>query len=353
MKEQELSIETDIIFDHMGLINIGFASIDHEEFKKAAELIWLTSISNHRNNIYTIGNGASASIAQHWACDYTKGCKKGGLRPRVISLAANIPLMTAVANDISYDDVYSFQLDALGQEGDVLVAISSSGNSPTLSNPPTVSTATSITTSNLTGNWTAPANQGSVATTYAIELSLLSNDFSSPVATAASISSNLSSYQFTGLSIGTSYYYRVKAVNSAGSSAWSSVSAGATTLPGYISLTALGTAATEDFNTLASTGSSSALPNGWYLYAAPNGAKMVSKKKFDDFLSNEVFADLNKIGREDLYDLRQPIVKPNRDGYFKKGDNKGLWNFHYKSGQLYFTGRYRNQFVSTPFSRQV
>jgi D-sedoheptulose 7-phosphate isomerase len=130
MKEQELSIETDIIFDHMGLINIGFASIDHEEFKKAAELIWLTSISNHRNNIYTIGNGASASIAQHWACDYTKGCKKGGLRPRVISLAANIPLMTAVANDISYDDVYSFQLDALGQEGDVLVAISSSGNSP-------------------------------------------------------------------------------------------------------------------------------------------------------------------------------------------------------------------------------
>ena len=125
-----MSIETDIIFDHLGLINIGFASIDHEEFKKAAELIWLTSVSNHRNNIYTIGNGASASIAQHWACDYTKGCKQGGLRPRVISLAANIPLMTAIANDISYDDVYSFQLDALGQEGDVLVAISSSGNSP-------------------------------------------------------------------------------------------------------------------------------------------------------------------------------------------------------------------------------
>ena len=130
MKEQELSIETDIIFDHMGLINIGFASIDHDEFKKAAELIWMTSISNYRNNIYTIGNGASASIAQHWACDYTKGCKRGGLRPRVISLAANIPLMTAISNDISYDDVYSFQLDALGQEGDVLVAISSSGNSP-------------------------------------------------------------------------------------------------------------------------------------------------------------------------------------------------------------------------------
>ena len=123
-------IETDIIFDHLSKVNIGFASINHDKFKKAAELIWMTSISNYRNNIYTIGNGASAAIAQHWACDYTKGCKQGGLRPRVISLAANIPLMTAISNDISYEDVYAFQLEALGQEDDVLIAISSSGNSP-------------------------------------------------------------------------------------------------------------------------------------------------------------------------------------------------------------------------------
>jgi phosphoheptose isomerase len=130
MKEQELSIETDIIFDHHAKVNIAFASIDHDQFKEAAELLWLTSISNYRNNIYTIGNGASAAIAQHWACDYTKGCKSGGIRPRVISLAANIPLMTAISNDISYEDVYAFQVNAFGQEGDVLVAISSSGNSP-------------------------------------------------------------------------------------------------------------------------------------------------------------------------------------------------------------------------------
>lgn len=125
-----MSIETDIIFDHHAKVNVAFASIDHDQFKKAAELLWLTSISNYRNNIYTIGNGASAAIAQHWACDYTKGCRSGGIRPRVISLAANIPLMTAISNDISYEDVYAFQVNALGQEGDVLVAISSSGNSP-------------------------------------------------------------------------------------------------------------------------------------------------------------------------------------------------------------------------------
>jgi hypothetical protein len=153
-------------------------------------------------------------------------------------------------------------------------ANSSSGNSPTISNPPTIGSATGITLSDLSGNWTAPASQGSVTTTYSIELSLLSNDFSSPVITAASISSSLSTYQFTGLSDGTTYYYRVKAVNSAGSSAWSSVSAGATTLSGSISLTALGTASTQDFNTLASTGTSSSLPSGWYFSESGSSANL-------------------------------------------------------------------------------
>lgn len=126
-----MSTLTENIWDqHLKTIVHGFNSIDMKALEKAAELIWMTSVSNYRNNIYTIGNGASASIAQHWACDFTKGCKSGGVRPRVISLAANIPLMTAISNDISYDDVYSFQIDAFGQEGDVLIAISSSGNSP-------------------------------------------------------------------------------------------------------------------------------------------------------------------------------------------------------------------------------
>ena len=129
-----MSIETDIIFDHLGAVNIGFASIDHAKFKKAADII--CKAIKERRNIYTIGNGASASIAQHWACDYTKGCSQlepengNFLKVRVHSLAANIPLMTAISNDISYDEVYSYQLERLGAPGDVLIAISSSGNSP-------------------------------------------------------------------------------------------------------------------------------------------------------------------------------------------------------------------------------
>jgi D-sedoheptulose 7-phosphate isomerase/D-glycero-D-manno-heptose 1,7-bisphosphate phosphatase len=135
MKEQELSIETDIIFDHLGLINIGFASIDHEIFREASERV-LAAIRDGKT-IYTAGNGASASIAQHWACDYTKGCsdllyEAFEFKPRVISLSANIPLMTAISNDISYDQVYAYQLERLGTPGDVFISISSSGNSPSV-----------------------------------------------------------------------------------------------------------------------------------------------------------------------------------------------------------------------------
>ena len=127
-----MSIETDIIFDHLGLINIGFASIDHEIFKQAADRIWYAIISG--KTIYTAGNGASAAIAQHWACDYTKGCSdlESGFKPRVVSLSANIPLMTAISNDISYDEVYAYQLERLANPGDVFISISSSGNSPSV-----------------------------------------------------------------------------------------------------------------------------------------------------------------------------------------------------------------------------
>lgn len=132
MKEQELSTATDIIFDHYGEVSKGFASIDHDIFGHAAEAIF-RAIKDGKT-IYTAGNGASAAIAQHWACDYTKGCSnlETGFKPRVISLSANIPLMTAISNDISYDEVYAYQLERLADTGDIFISISSSGNSPSV-----------------------------------------------------------------------------------------------------------------------------------------------------------------------------------------------------------------------------
>ena len=123
---------TNIYIQHCAAVHRGLESIDLNMLQMTADCI-LTAI-NAGKTIYTAGNGASASIAQHWACDYTKGCSdlKSGFKPKVISLSANIPLMTAISNDISYDEVYAYQLDRLADAGDVFISISSSGNSPSV-----------------------------------------------------------------------------------------------------------------------------------------------------------------------------------------------------------------------------
>lgn len=117
---------------HTGAVEKGLESINLDRLQAAADII--CKAIKERRNIYTIGNGASAAIAQHWACDYTKGCSNVSenkfFKVRVHSLAANIPLMTAISNDVSYDEVYSYQIERLGNIGDVLITISSSGNSP-------------------------------------------------------------------------------------------------------------------------------------------------------------------------------------------------------------------------------
>src|SRR6202008_5063629 len=81
--------------------------------------------------VYLFGNGGSASLASHFACDLGKGpayCN-GGKRFRVLALTDNIPTMTAWANDSSYEDIFSEQLRNFVQPQDVAFAISGSGNS--------------------------------------------------------------------------------------------------------------------------------------------------------------------------------------------------------------------------------
>src|SRR5262249_34277269 len=83
-----------------------------------------------RASIYACGNGGSAAISNHLLCDFLKGIQSGtDFRPSVVSLSTNIEVITAIANDISYDDVFLYQLRTLAAPGDVLVSISASGNS--------------------------------------------------------------------------------------------------------------------------------------------------------------------------------------------------------------------------------
>jgi phosphoheptose isomerase len=129
----------------------GLKSIDLDILQQAADAILYAIRSGKR--IYTAGNGASASIAQHWACDYTKGSSDIAVnfKPRVISLADNTPLMTAISNDISYEEVYAYQLERLADSDDIFISISSSGNSPSVVRACEVALGLNMTVIALTG----------------------------------------------------------------------------------------------------------------------------------------------------------------------------------------------------------
>jgi len=80
--------------------------------------------------VFSCGNGGSAAIANHLQCDHVKGVRTTtDLAPRVVSLSANIELLTAIANDMAFEDVFAYQLQSQSGPGDVLIAISSSGRS--------------------------------------------------------------------------------------------------------------------------------------------------------------------------------------------------------------------------------
>jgi D-sedoheptulose 7-phosphate isomerase len=87
--------------------------------------------------IFVIGNGGSAATASHMMNDLNKGTlgHKGDApwkRFRVIALTDNVSLMTAWANDTDYNHIFSEPLKNLAQRGDLLIAISASGNSPNI-----------------------------------------------------------------------------------------------------------------------------------------------------------------------------------------------------------------------------
>lgn len=81
--------------------------------------------------IITCGNGGSASTASHYITDWAKMVNLAtGQRFRGVSLCDNIGLVTAYGNDLSYSEIFAGQLRALMDEGDLVIAISGSGNSP-------------------------------------------------------------------------------------------------------------------------------------------------------------------------------------------------------------------------------
>jgi len=86
-------------------------------------------------HVFTVGNGGSASTASHMAADLAKNTIAQNMRRfRILSLNDNTAMLTALANDLGYENVFSEQLKNLIRAGDVLIVISASGNSPNVLN---------------------------------------------------------------------------------------------------------------------------------------------------------------------------------------------------------------------------
>lgn len=114
--------------DYSALLAEALQSVDAAELDRAVEL--LSRAISKDQLIFSCGNGGSAAIANHLTCDCSKGIATGtGLRPRVFSLSSTVELLTAIANDVEFAEVFAEQLRTAARPGDVLMTISSSGDS--------------------------------------------------------------------------------------------------------------------------------------------------------------------------------------------------------------------------------
>lgn len=105
------------------------ARLDASRIDQYAERLFEAWKANH--SVWVFGNGGSASCASHHVADYVKTAQvEGQRRLRAFSLCDNKEMMTAIGNDIGYDDIFIHPLESYAEAGDVAVAISCSGNSP-------------------------------------------------------------------------------------------------------------------------------------------------------------------------------------------------------------------------------
>ncbi|MDE0380367.1 MAG: SIS domain-containing protein [Rhodospirillales bacterium] len=104
------------------------ASIDRDRLARACDL--LDAAFARSAWLFVCGNGGSAAIANHLLCDVAKGVQTDtDVLPRVMSLSSNTEIVTAIANDIAFEDCFAYQLRTAARPGDVLMTISASGDS--------------------------------------------------------------------------------------------------------------------------------------------------------------------------------------------------------------------------------
>jgi D-sedoheptulose 7-phosphate isomerase len=115
---------------YLGYLQSVLQRIDAVEIGRFVET--LLDARERGATVFFIGNGGSAATASHFANDISIGTNEYDKPFRALSLTDNVPLITAVANDFGYEEIFVRQMRVLGKRGDVVVGISASGNSPNL-----------------------------------------------------------------------------------------------------------------------------------------------------------------------------------------------------------------------------
>lgn len=125
------------INDYLATVEKTLRQVDPVQIEAAADVLFQAYL--HGRTVFTMGNGASAALAAHIACDLGKGTAIDlGLGPdvmaerrlRIISMTDNIALLTAYSNGLDYRDIFVEQLKNMLRAGDVVLGISGSGESP-------------------------------------------------------------------------------------------------------------------------------------------------------------------------------------------------------------------------------
>ena len=102
--------------------------LDYQQISDAMNA--LVNCYENGGTVYVFGNGGSSATASHMVCDFNKGVSmKKSKKFNFVCLSDNTPILTALANDLSYEDVFAYQIEKILTKDDLVLAISGSGNS--------------------------------------------------------------------------------------------------------------------------------------------------------------------------------------------------------------------------------
>ncbi len=152
MKKHEKKIQEKFFRSYFSNISELLERIDHKKLIKISNFI--EKSIKLKKKIFVAGNGGSAAVANHFLCDFNKGIKissKKKLKPQVYSLSNSVEIITAISNDIKYENIFDFQLENYGNKGDIIFIFSCSGTSKNILNLIKIANLKGINTIFITG----------------------------------------------------------------------------------------------------------------------------------------------------------------------------------------------------------